>query len=74
IAAGLAHGFCVLSREAHVAYKCSAYYAPQDEGGVIWSDPDIGIDWPVETPQLSPKDQGFPRLRDIPPQSLPGMA
>jgi dTDP-4-dehydrorhamnose 3,5-epimerase len=57
-----------------VAYKCSDYYDPDDEGGLLWSDPDIGIDWPVETPQLSPKDQGFPRLRDIPPQSLPGMA
>ena len=73
IAAGLAHGFCVLSREARVTYKCSAYYEPENEAGILWSDPDIGIDWPVDTPALSPKDQGLPRLKDIPPQRLPGM-
>ena len=74
IAEGMAHGFCVLSHEAHVVYKCSAYYAPDDEVGIIWSDPDISIDWPIDNPRLSEKDQGFPMLRDIPPQKLPGMA
>ena len=74
IAAGLAHGFCVLSHEARVVYKCSAYYAPNDEGGILWSDPDIGIDWPVDKPRLSEKDQGYPQLRDVAPQKLPGMA
>ena len=74
IAAGLAHGFCVLSQEARVVYKCSAYYAPRDEAGILWSDPDIGIDWPIETPVLSEKDQGYPLLRDIPDQKLPEMA
>ena len=73
LAAGLAHGFCVLSHEARIAYKCSAYYAPECEAGILWSDPDIGIDWPVDTPRLSEKDQGYPRLKDIPPQKLPGM-
>ncbi len=74
ITAGFAHGFCVLSHEAHVAYKCSDYYAPNDEAGILWSDPDIKIDWPVNNPRLSEKDQAYPKLRDIPPQNLPGMA
>ena len=72
ITAGLAHGFCVLSHEARVSYKCSTYYAPDDEAGILWSDPDLGIDWPVNSPQLSEKDQNYPRLRDIPVHKLPG--
>lgn len=70
IAAGLAHGFCVLSDEAHVVYKCTDYYAPEDEGGLLWSDPDVGIDWPVASPLLSEKDRAYPLLRDLPPASL----
>ncbi len=70
IAAGLAHGFCVLSETAHVAYKCTAYYAPMHEGGILWSDPDIGIDWPLKTPLLSEKDQAHPLLRDLPQEKL----
>ena len=70
IAAGLAHGFCVLSETAHVAYKCTAYYAPEHEGGILWSDPDIGIDWPVTAPLLSEKDRAYPRLRDLPRAKL----
>ncbi len=66
IAAGMAHGFCVLSETAHVAYKCTAYYAPAHEGGILWSDPDIGIDWPVKSPLLSEKDRVYPLLRDLP--------
>ncbi len=73
LAAGLAHGFSVLSREARIAYKCSAYYAPESEVGILWSDPDIGIDWPVDNPRISKKDQGNPRLKDIPPHELPGL-
>ena len=65
IAEGFAHGFCVISENAHVAYKCSEYYAPNDEGGILWSDPDIGIEWPVKNPILSVKDQKFPRLSDL---------
>ena len=56
---GFAHGFYVLSDGAHVAYKCSDYYDPDDEGGLLWSDPDIAIDWPVENPILSAKDRQF---------------
>ncbi|MDM8541807.1 dTDP-4-dehydrorhamnose 3,5-epimerase [Desulfococcaceae bacterium HSG9] len=59
---GFAHGFCVLSQTAHFLYKCSAFYDPEDEDGVLWSDPAIGIDWPVKTPIISPKDQKFVHL------------
>lgn len=43
-----AHGFLVLSDYAEFAYKCTDYYHPNDEGGIMWNDPDIGIDWPIE--------------------------
>jgi len=62
---GFAHGFCVLSETAHFLYKCSAFYDPKDEGGILWSDPAIGIDWPVKTPIISPKDQIFAHLEQI---------
>jgi dTDP-4-dehydrorhamnose 3,5-epimerase len=68
---GFAHGFCVLSKVAHVVYKCSDFYAPKDEGGILWSDPDLAIDWPVEKPLLSEKDSQLPHLGDIPPERLP---
>ena len=65
IPGGFAHGFCVLSKSAHVAYKCSDYYCPEDEGGILWSDPDIAIDWPVKEPMLSVKDRQYPFLTDL---------
>ena len=65
IPGGFAHGFCVLSESAHVAYKCSDYYSPEDEGGILWSDPAIAIDWPVIEPTLSAKDQQYPLLIDL---------
>jgi len=61
---GFAHGFYVLSDSAHVAYKCSDYYDPDDEGGLLWSDPDIAIDWPAKNPILSAKDSQFGCLKD----------
>lgn len=67
---GFAHGFCVLSDSAIVAYKCSDYYKPDDEGGILWSDPDINIDWPVENPIISTKDNQLPHLFDLPPEKL----
>ena len=70
IEAGLAHGFCVVSETAHVLYKCTDFYAPEAEGGVLWSDPDIGIDWPVDNPLLSEKDRQYPRLKDLPREKL----
>ncbi len=63
---GFAHGFCVLSEEALVAYKCTDVYHPEADRGLRWDDPDIGIAWPIEDPILSPKDAGAPRLAGHP--------
>ncbi len=71
IPAGFAHGFCVLSEWAHVIYKCTDVYDPAAEVSVLWNDSDIGIDWPVREPRLSPKDGTAPPLRDIDPRRLP---
>ena len=68
---GFAHGFCVLSPSAHCLYKCSDFYAPDDEGGILWSDPGIGIDWSVENPIISAKDKKYPLLKDVPLERLP---
>jgi dTDP-4-dehydrorhamnose 3,5-epimerase len=71
---GFAHGFCVLSKTAVVLYKCDELYAPDCEGGIIWSDPGLGIDWPVHTPLLSQKDGQYPNLVDIRENHLPEFA
>lgn len=68
---GFAHGFCVISEEALFSYKCSDYYMPEDEGGVLWSDPSIGIEWPDVEPVLSEKDKVYPCLAEIDPDRLP---
>lgn len=68
---GFAHGFYVLSDTAYFAYKCSDFYAPDDEGGVLWSDPDIGIRWPADDPIVSARDRGLPRLNALEPDRLP---
>jgi dTDP-4-dehydrorhamnose 3,5-epimerase len=62
---GFAHGFCVLSETALFMYKCSDFYAKNDEGGILWSDPAIGIQWPVENPIVSDKDACLPRLSEF---------
>ena len=62
---GCAHGFCVISESAHVFYKCSDFYDPQDEGGILWSDPALAIDWPVAHPIVSEKDAALPVLDEI---------
>ena len=59
---GFAHGFCVTSEAADVEYKCTDVYDPQGEAGLIWNDPGIGVDWPIKTPLLSPKDAAHERL------------
>ncbi len=64
---GYAHGFCVLSEVADFQYKCTDFYFPADEGGLLWNDPDVGIPWPITEPQLSAKDIDNPRLRDLNP-------
>ena len=59
---GFAHGYCVTSDTADFMYKCSNFYYPEDEGGFIWNDPKVGIQWPIEDPVLSEKDQNYPTL------------
>jgi dTDP-4-dehydrorhamnose 3,5-epimerase len=68
---GFAHGFCVLSEAAIVTYKCSDLYHPGSEGGLIWNDPDLGIDWPVTDPLISEKDRRNGTLKDLPAERLP---
>lgn len=63
---GFAHGFCALSDNVEFLYKCSEYYAPADERGIIWNDPAIGIEWPVSEPVLSDKDTKYPSIKDLP--------
>ena len=65
---GFGHGFVTLEADCEVAYKCTNYYAPQHDGGVLWNDPDIKIDWQFPagvTPTLSVKDVALPRLQDF---------
>ena len=62
---GFAHGFVVLSETATFCYKCDELYHPEDEGGIMWNDPDVGIDWPYkDEPLLSDKDKVHPALKD----------
>ncbi|NLT73425.1 MAG: dTDP-4-dehydrorhamnose 3,5-epimerase [Chloroflexi bacterium] len=65
IPAGFAHGFCVLSESADFLYKVNGYYAPNDERGVLWNDPELAVPWPIADPILSDKDKVLPSLRDI---------
>ena len=63
---GFAHGFVVVSDYAEFAYKCDDFYHPEDEGGIIWNDPDIAIKWPnVGEIILSEKDKNNKRLKEI---------
>ena len=68
---GYAHGFCVLSDTADFQYKCTNYYEPDDESGVLWNDPELNIDWPIETPLLSDKDCKWPTLGQAKRRQLP---
>ena len=66
---GFAHAFCTLEPDTVVAYKVDDFYAPDCDGGIVWNDPDLGIDWPVTaaTVQLSAKDAALPRLSALAP-------
>ena len=68
IPAGFAHGFCTLEPDTEIVYKLSDHYAPDQAMGVLWNDPDLGIDWPVTADRavISEKDQNLPRLRNLP--------
>jgi dTDP-4-dehydrorhamnose 3,5-epimerase len=67
---GFAHGFCVLSDEADVAYKATDFYTPLAERGILWNDPLIGIEWPIKDPILSDKDLKYDLLSST-SQDLP---
>ncbi len=67
---GFAHGFLALTEIVEVTYKCSDYYHPEDEGGIIWNDSDIAIEWPfekygIDIPLLSEKDNSWPMLEEL---------
>jgi dTDP-4-dehydrorhamnose 3,5-epimerase len=65
---GFAHGFCVLSDVAEVAYKCTDFYDRSDEIGLRWNDPAVGIAWPIRDPLLSDKDAALPTLAELRPR------
>ena len=62
---GFGHAFVTLTENAEVIYKADNYYSPEHDGAVLWSDPDIGIDWGIGKPVLSDKDNNAPLLKDI---------
>lgn len=65
IPSGFAHGFCVLGDEpADMLYKVSGNYNPQGEGGIVYDDPDLAIDWPIDNPIISDRDKGLMRFAD----------
>jgi dTDP-4-dehydrorhamnose 3,5-epimerase len=71
VPAGFAHGYSALSDKVEFVYKCSDFYCPQFERGVLWDDPQMGIDWQVPHPRLSDKDRRHLRLSEISPEELP---
>ena len=62
---GFGHGFVTLTDEVEFLYKADNYYAPEADGGIRWNDPEIGVDWGVEKPILSAKDEKNPLLKDL---------
>ena len=67
VPAGFAHGYCSLEDNSEVLYKVSGLYSPLDEAGIIWNDPEVGIQWPKLNVdyKLSPKDLALPQLREL---------
>jgi dTDP-4-dehydrorhamnose 3,5-epimerase len=68
---GFAHGFCVLSETAVVLYKCSDFYAPAEDRGLLWSCPTLSVSWPISLPVLSSKDAALPVLSQVKEADLP---
>ncbi|MBC7128954.1 MAG: dTDP-4-dehydrorhamnose 3,5-epimerase [Thermoplasmatales archaeon] len=62
---GFAHGFASLTERVEVLYKVDNIFAPESEGGLIWNDPDVNIEWPIEEPILSEKDKKWPTLKEL---------
>ena len=71
IPAGFAHGFLALTSTVQFLYKCSDYYAPEDEHGILWNDAALGILWGIDNPMISPKDSRNPVLASVPAEHLP---
>ena len=71
IPTGFAHGFLALTETVQFLYKCSEYYAPSDEYGILWNDPCLAVNWGTDSPVLSQKDAKNPKLADVQPQFLP---
>lgn len=69
VPAGFAHGYCTLEPDTEVLYKVDAYYAPEHDAGILWSDPALAISWPVaaDKAQLSDKDLRLPLFKDVDP-------
>ena len=61
---GFAHGFCAMEEGSDLVYKCTTLYDPASDRAILWNDPEIGIEWPIEAPVLSGKDTAAPRLAD----------
>ena len=76
IPVGFGHGFCSLKPNTIISYRCSGYYSAENDRGVAWDDPDIGIDWPsiADPHTLSAKDRNQPRLAELPPYFAMGDA
>jgi dTDP-4-dehydrorhamnose 3,5-epimerase len=68
---GFAHGFLALTDTVQFLYKCSDFYDPADERGILWNDPDLNISWGVEAPIVSVKDAKLPTLAQVPREFLP---
>jgi dTDP-4-dehydrorhamnose 3,5-epimerase len=68
---GFAHGFVVLTERADFLYKCTNYYHPESEQGILWNDPELGIQWPISDVQLSAKDLNNPTLKNQLAENLP---
>lgn len=71
IPAGFAHAFLALTDNVQFLYKCSEFYDPQSEHGVLWNDPEVGVKWEIENPIISARDVRFPKLADLPRALLP---
>lgn len=74
IPAGFAHGFLALTERVQFLYKCSDLYDAEDEHGILWNDPAIGIQWPIANPLVSEKDKKHPALANVPRELLPAYA
>jgi dTDP-4-dehydrorhamnose 3,5-epimerase len=68
---GFAHGFLALSKTVQFLYKCSDFYSPEDEHGIVWNDPDLNITWGTASPILSDRDSKYQKLGEVPPERLP---